>query len=168
MASDGKRDRNPLDRQAVTPADARAALEDIRRRQEQSGMAELQFGMSRSSLLVAALLLFVSFASFDLPHPWGGAVLVPGLLLVALMAVRHTYGAPVRGRMGAGAVLVGLACGVAAFGVFRGLAAALSSGGVPAPHLVAAVVVVGACLLAAPRARRAAEARLRRRAGWRY
>ncbi|MEV6941134.1 hypothetical protein AB0N07_03790 [Streptomyces sp. NPDC051172] len=168
MASDDKHDRNPLDRQAVTPADAQAALEDIRRRQEQSGVAELRFGLSRPSLLIAALLLFVSFASFDLPNPWGGAVLVPGLLLVALMAVRHTYGAPVRNRPGTGAVLVGLACGIAAYGVFRGLAAALSSGGVPTPHLVAAALVVGACLLAAPGARRAAEARLRRRSERRY
>ncbi|MFJ9033379.1 hypothetical protein ACIRQP_33675 [Streptomyces sp. NPDC102274] len=168
MAYDGKRDRNPFDRQAVTAADAQAALEDIRRRQEQSGVAELRFGLSRSSLLTAALLLFISFASFDLPNPWGGAVLVPGLLLVALMVVRRTHGAPVRNRLGAGAALVGLACGIAAFGLFRGLAAALSSGGVPTPHLIAAAVVVGACLLVAPRARRAAEARLRRRAERRY
>ncbi|MEU1705322.1 hypothetical protein ABZ478_07945 [Streptomyces sp. NPDC005706] len=168
MASDDKHDTNPFDRQAVTPADARAALEDIRRRQEQSGVAELRFELSRSSVLTAALLLFVSFASFDLPNPWGGAVLLPGLLLVAWIVVRHTHGAPVRNRLGTGGALVGVACGIAAFAVFQGLAAALSSGGVPTPHLIAAAAVVGACLLAAPRARRAAEARLRRRAERRY
>ncbi|MEU1347380.1 hypothetical protein ACFYPA_23515 [Streptomyces sp. NPDC005775] len=168
MAPDDTYDRNPGDRQAVTPVDAEAALEDIRRRQEQSGVAELRFGLSRSSLLTAALLLFISFASFDLPNPWGGAVLVPGLLLVALIVVRHTHRAPVRNRPGVGAALVGSACGIAAYGVFRGLAAALSSGGVPTPHLIAAAVVVGACLLVAPRVRGAAEARLRRRAERRF
>ncbi|MEV5734977.1 hypothetical protein [Streptomyces sp. NPDC052292] len=168
MTSEDRHDRDPAGRQAVTPADAQAALDDIRRRQEESGAAELRFGLSRASVLTAALLLFVSFASFDLPNPWGGAVLLPGLLLVALIVVRHTHGAPVRNRPGATGALLGVVCGIAGFGVFLGLAAALSSGGVPAPHLVAAAVVVGACLLAAPRARRAAEARLRRRAERRY
>ncbi|MGW2210461.1 hypothetical protein [Streptomyces sp. NPDC001781] len=168
MAPDDKHDRTPLDRQTVTPSAAGAALEDIRRRQEQSGVAELRFGLSRPSLLLAALLLFASFASFDLPNPWGGAVLVPGLLLVAAIAIRHTYAAPVRNRPGTRAALVGAVCGIAAYLVFRGLAAALSAGGVPVPHVIAAAVVVGAALLAAPRARAAAEARLRRRAERRY
>ncbi|MEV7423370.1 MULTISPECIES: hypothetical protein [unclassified Streptomyces] len=164
MASDDQHDRNPSDQRAVTPADAAAALDDIRRRQEQSGVAELRFGLSRPTLLTAALLLFVSFASYDLPNPWGGAVLLPGLLLVALLVVRHTYGAPVRNRPAPRAVLIGLVCGLAGYAVFRGLAAALSSGGVPGPHAVAAAVVVGAGLLVAPRARGYAEERLRRRA----
>ncbi|MFJ9421770.1 hypothetical protein [Streptomyces sp. NPDC101249] len=165
MESDDQHDTNPSDGRAVTPADARAALDDIRRRQEQSGTAELNFGLSRASLATAALLLFVSFASFDLPNPWGGAVLLPGLLLVAVLVLRHTHGAPVRNRPGTRAVLIGLVCGLAGYAVFRVLAAALSAGGVPVPHTIAAAVVVGACLLAAPRAGRIARERLRERVG---
>lgn len=85
-------DHRPFDREAVTPADAQAAIEDIRTRQEQSGVAELRFWLPCSSLLTAAL-----------------------------MVVRHLHGAPVRNRPGTGAALVGLACGIAAYRVFPDL-----------------------------------------------
>lgn len=164
MPTDDQHDGSAVDQHALTPADARTALDDIRTRREQSGAAELRFALSRPSLLTAALLLFVSFASFDLPNPWGGAVLLPGLLLVALLVLRHTYGAPVRNRPGTRGVLLGVVGGLAGYAVFRGLAAALSAGGVPTPHLLSAAVVVGGCLLAAPRVREVADARLRGRA----
>ncbi|MFE7229706.1 hypothetical protein ACWCRF_07635 [Streptomyces sp. NPDC002405] len=167
MGSDDTQGSSHPDRQEVTPAAAQAALDDIRRRREQSGMAELRHGLSRFYLLAAALLLFAAFASFDLPNPWGGAVLLPGLVLVALMASRWAYRAPVRGKPGAGAWLVAIVGGIAVFAVFSGLAAAIEAAGAPVPHLIAAVVVVGAGLLVAPRARGVAEARLRRRTGGR-
>ncbi|WP_212909501.1 hypothetical protein [Streptomyces sp. TS71-3] len=147
----------------MKPDDALAALDDIRKRQEQSGMAELEYGLSRFYLLLAAVLLFAAFASYDLPNPWGGAVLFPGVVLLALMAFTYVFRAPVRGRPGTAAWLVAVVCGLVVVGAFRGLAAAFGAGGVPVPHLIAGVVVVGACLLVAPPARRAAEARVRRR-----
>ncbi|MCF3964313.1 hypothetical protein [Streptomyces fuscigenes] len=161
MGPDNPRDGESRDGRTVEPGDARAALDDIRRRQEQSGMAELRHGLSPFYLTWAALLLFASFASFDLPNPWGGAVLFPGIVLVAVMVFAYLRRAPVRNKPSSGATLIAVACGLALVGVFRVLAGAFEAGGAPAPHVIASAIVVGVCLLLVPYGRRIAETRLR-------
>ncbi|WNI32120.1 hypothetical protein [Streptomyces sp. ITFR-6] len=80
----------------MTFHDVRDALDDIRRRGGQAHAEHVRYGMSWLCLLAEALLVFAAFASYDLPNPWGGAVLFPSLLWAAGMIAVYLRNAPVR------------------------------------------------------------------------
>jgi hypothetical protein len=148
----------------MTPDDAQAALDDIRKRHEQSRAEELRHNSSPLYLGVLAAVVLLSYASFDLPNPWGGAMLFPVVALLALLAFVYVRRAPVLRKLSSGELLVGVAAGIALAAVLKGLAAAAQAVGLPTPHLIAAAVGSVVCLLVAVPACRSAEA-LARRAG---
>ena len=145
----------------MRPEDAQAALDDVRRRGDQSRAEYLQYGFSRPYLLVSALLLFISFASFDLPNPWGGAVLFPAVALLAGMLVVYLRRASVRRPLTSRDALLATAVGLALVGLFRGLSAVAGAGDVPVPHTVVAAALCVLSLLVADRMRNVAVARAR-------
>ncbi|MEE6260987.1 hypothetical protein [Plantactinospora sonchi] len=142
----------------MTPDDARAALDDIRKRHEQSRAEEVRHGLSPFYLAVLASVVLLSYASFDLPNPWGGAMLFPVVGLLALLAFVYARRAPVLRKPGSGELLVGVAAGIVLAAVLQGLAAAAQAVGTPTPHLVSAAVGSVICLLMAGRVCRGAEA----------
>jgi hypothetical protein len=145
----------------MRPEEAQAALDDVRRRGDQSRAEYLRYGFSRPYLLVSALLLFISFASFDLPNPWGGAVLFPAVVLLVGMLTVCLRRATVRRPLTSGEALLAAAAGIALVGLFRGLSAAAQAGGVPLPHTVVAAVLSVVSLVVADRMRDALVARVR-------
>jgi hypothetical protein len=146
----------------MTPDDAQAALDDIRKRHEQSRAEEVRHNSSPFYLGILAAVVILSYASFDLPNPWGGAMLFPVVVLLALLAAVYARRAPVLRKPSSGELLVGVASGIVLAAVLRGLAAAARAVGMPTPHLVAAVVGAVVCLLVAGTACRSAEALVRR------
>ncbi|WP_129842485.1 hypothetical protein [Streptomyces sp. RFCAC02] len=138
----------------MNPVDAQNALADIRRRGEQSRDAYLRFGHSRTAVLLLTLSVFLAFASFDLPNPWGGAMILPEAVLLAVMLVAYLHRSPVRRSITTREAALGAAVGTALVAVFKGLAAAVRAGGVPAPHTAAAALLCAAgavCLTLAGR-----------------
>jgi len=135
----------------MRPEEASAALADIRRRGEQSRAEYLRYGRSLPVLLLAALLVFLGFASFDLPDPWGGAMLIPALGLLAALAFLLRR-APVRKEMTTREALYATAFGLGLVAVFQGLSQVAQAGGAPAPHSVSAALVCVACVFLARRA----------------
>ncbi|TDC65576.1 hypothetical protein [Streptomyces hainanensis] len=123
------------------PDDARHALDDIRHRGDQARAAHLRFGHSRTALLLSALALFLPLASYDLPNPWGGAMLLPVVGLLAAMLVGYLCRSPVRRSLTVREAALGAAAGTVLVAAFRGLAAAARTSGVPAPHTAAALVL---------------------------
>jgi hypothetical protein len=146
----------------MTPDEARAALDDIRKRHEQSRAEELRHGSSPLYLGILALVVLLSYASFDLPNPWGGAVIFPVIALLAVLVFVYLRRAPVLRKPSSGEVLVGVGAGILLAAVLRGLADAVHAAGAPTPHLLAAVVGAVACVLLARPACGAAEALARR------
>ncbi|GAA4879014.1 hypothetical protein [Kitasatospora terrestris] len=140
----------------MKPDEARAALDDLQYRHRQTRAASARYGFSGANVLVAAVALFISFASFDLPNPWGGAVLFPAVGLLAVQLTVCLRRAPVRLPLGGRQAVLAAAAGVALVAVFRLLAGAAGAAGVPAPHAVAAAAVCLAGLVAAGRVRAAA------------
>jgi hypothetical protein len=143
----------------MTFHDARDALDDVRRRREQARAEFVRYGLSRPYLLVKALLVFVAFASFDLPNPWGGAVLLPSLLLAAGTMAVYRAKAPVLMPLTYKDALHGAAVGLALVALFRLLSDLADTGGVPAPHMTASAVLCVAGALLANRWRAVAVAR---------
>jgi hypothetical protein len=97
-----------------------------------------------------------------MPNPWGGAMVFPVVALMVLLAFVYVRRAPVRRKPSSGGLLIGVASGIALAAVLHGLASAGQTVGVPTPHLVAAAVAAVVFLLVAGRARRGAQATLRR------
>ncbi|MFR9723097.1 hypothetical protein ACL02R_06950 [Streptomyces sp. MS19] len=137
----------------MEPKDARTALDDIRHRREQSRAAYLRYATSPVSVLIPALILFGAFASYDLPNPWGGAVLFPALALLGALAL-HLRRAPVRRALTTRQAWLAAAAGTGLVAVFTALSSAARSGGVPAPHTVVSAVLCALGLLAAALVRR--------------
>ncbi|MGQ5597270.1 hypothetical protein ACUJ8N_28735 [Streptomyces sp. ESR1.13] len=138
----------------MDPVDAQNALDDIHRRGEQSRDAYFRFGHSRTTVQLLALSVFLPFASFDLPNPWGGAVVLPEVALVSIMLVAYLRHAPVRRSITTREAALGAAAGIALMTAFKGLATAARVGGVPAPHTAAAALLCtagAACLILAGR-----------------
>lgn len=146
----------------MTPDEARAALEDIRKRHEQSRAEEARHSSSPLYLGILALVVLLSYASFDLPNPWGGAMMFPVVVLLASLAFVYLRRAPVLRKPSSGELLLGVAAGILLAAVLRGLAAGAGALGTPTPHLLAAVVAAVACLLVARPACGFAEALARR------
>ncbi|MET8907536.1 hypothetical protein [Micromonospora sp. NPDC004551] len=142
----------------MTPDDAQAALDDIRKRHEQSRAAEVRHSSSPFHLAVLASVVLLSYASFDLPNPWNGAMLFPVVALLALLAFVHVRRAPVLRQPSSGELLGGVAAGIALTAVLQGLASAARAVGMPTPHLVAAGIGAAACLVLAGPVCRGAEA----------
>ena len=142
----------------MTPDDAQTALDDIRKRHEQSRAEEVRHNSSPFYLGVLALVVLLSYGSFDLPNPWNGAMLFPVLALLALLAFVHVRRAPVRRKPSSGELLVGVAYGIALSAVLQGMAEAARAVGTPTPHLVSAAAGAVLCLLLARPACRGAEA----------
>ncbi len=140
----------------MEPDDAQNALEDIRRRGDQSRDAHVRFGQSGAALPLLALTVFLPFASFDLPNPWGGAVILPEAVLIAVILAAYLLRSPVRRPVTTTEAALGAAAGVALVAAFGGLAAAARMGGLPAPHTLAAALLctTGAAGLALARRRR--------------
>ncbi|RPF34490.1 hypothetical protein [Streptomyces sp. TLI_185] len=137
----------------MKPEDAQAALDDVQFRTEQSRGEYLRYGYSSGQLLVSALVLFISFASFDLPNPWGGAVLFPAVALLVTQLVVYLRRAPVRMPLGSRAALLSAAAGAALVGLFTVLSDAAEAAGVPVPHTIAGAVLSAVGLLVAYRVR---------------
>lgn len=131
----------------MQPDEAQAALDNVRFRQGQSHAEYLRYGFSHGRLLLSALIVFVSFASYDLPNPWGGAVLFPVTAVLAWELVHYLRRARVRMPLGGRAVLLSACAGAALVGLFTVLSDALQAGGVPVPHAVASAVVCALGLL---------------------
>ncbi|MFH9012401.1 hypothetical protein ACH4C6_13555 [Streptomyces sp. NPDC017943] len=125
----------------MTSDDAQAALDDIRRRQDQTRHAYARQGFSRPVVLIAASMIFLVCLSFDLPTPWNGAMIVPLALLAAAQWVLHRRSSAVRRRPSAVEQVFALAVTAILIGTFMGLSAAASAAGAPAPHTLAGVVL---------------------------
>ncbi|MFC9740816.1 hypothetical protein ACFVKC_23165 [Streptomyces noursei] len=138
---------------------AQVALDDVRRRRGQSHAEYVRYGLSRPYLAAAALLVFAAFASFDLPNPWGGAVLLPGLVLFAGTSAAYARRASVRMPLTSKQALLALAFGLALVAAFRLLSGAAEAGGVPAPHAVVSAVLCLAGAVVTDRWRAVAVAR---------
>ncbi|MGW2027560.1 hypothetical protein [Streptomyces decoyicus] len=131
--------------------DVHDALDDVRRRGEQAHAEHVRHGLSWPYLLAGALLVFAAFASFELPNPWGGAVLFPSLLLVAGTLAVYLRKARVRMRLTSKDALYGVAAGLGLVALFRLLSGLAEAVGVPAPHVVAAAALCVAGVLIASR-----------------
>ncbi|MFJ8547037.1 hypothetical protein ACIRFH_34720 [Streptomyces sp. NPDC093586] len=131
----------------MEPEEARAALDQVRLRQDQSHAEYLGYGFSRGRLLLSALIVFVSFASFDLPNPWGGAVLFPVAAVLAWQLALYVRRARVRMALTGRAAMLSVCAGAALVGLFKVLSDAADAGGVPVPHTVAGAVVCALGLL---------------------
>jgi hypothetical protein len=71
----------------VLPHDARASLDTIHRLQGRSIDESVDHGFARPYVLLSALVVFVTFASFDLPGPWDRFATALGLGLGAMASV---------------------------------------------------------------------------------
>lgn len=136
----------------MEPDEAQAALDHVRLRQGQSHAEYLGYGFSRGRLLLSALIVFVSFASFDLPNPWGGAVLFPVAAVLVWQLALYLRRARVRMKLSGRAAVLSACTGAALVGLFTVLSDAADAGGVPVPHTVAAAVVCALGLLVVRRA----------------
>ncbi|MEV4620627.1 hypothetical protein AB0J74_18200 [Asanoa sp. NPDC049573] len=143
----------------MTPDDARAALDDIRMRHEQSRAEEARHNSGPFYLGIVALIVLLSFASFDMPNPWSGAMLFPVAALAAVLVLVHGRRAPVRRTPDSRELLLGVAGGIALAAGLQGLASAGQAAGVPTPHLVSAAIGAVLCVLVASRPRWSAAAR---------
>ncbi|MGW5927001.1 hypothetical protein ACWF2L_12200 [Streptomyces anulatus] len=133
----------------MTFHDAQNALDEVRRRGEQAHAEHVRYGLSWPYLLAEALLVFAAFASYDLPNPWGGAVLFPSLLLAAGTVAVYVRKAPVRMPLTRKDALHGVAVGVGLVGLFRLLSDLAGAVGVLVPHVVAAAALCVAGVLIA-------------------
>ncbi|GAA2665324.1 hypothetical protein [Streptomyces lunalinharesii] len=138
---------------------AQAALDDVRRRRGQSRAEYVRYGLSRPYLAATAVLVFAAFASFDLPNPWGGAVLLPSLVLFAGTLAVYLRRASVRMPLTSRQALLAVALGLALAAAIRLLSGAAEAGGVPAPHAVVSAVLCLAGTVVADRWRAVAVAR---------
>ncbi|GAA5611637.1 hypothetical protein CP981_16255 [Streptomyces platensis] len=143
----------------MTSHDAQAALDDVRRRRGQSRAEYVRYGLSRPYLLAGAVIVFVAFASFDLPNPWGGAVLFPSLVMLAGTIAVYVRQASVRMPLTGKEAYLAVAVGLALVALFRLLSGVADAGGVPAPHAVVAAVLCTVGVLAAGRWRAVVVAR---------
>lgn len=69
------------------PGDARASLDTIRRLQGRSLDESVDHGFARPYVLLSALVVFVMFASSDLPSPWNRVAIALGFGLAAMVSV---------------------------------------------------------------------------------
>ena len=145
----------------MNPDEAQAALDDIHKRHEQSRAEEARHAWSPVYLLVAVSVLFLSFASFDLPNPWGGAMLFPVVALLVLLVMVYLRRAPVLRKPRSAEAPIWAAFGILLVAVFQGVAAAVQAAGLPIPHVIAAAVTSGVFLLATGRVCAVAAARAR-------
>ncbi|MFJ8850013.1 hypothetical protein [Streptomyces sp. NPDC102437] len=139
----------------MTSNDAQARLTEIRRLQERTSDEYVRHGFSRPYLITAALMIFIALASFDLPNPWSGAMLLPVFALVVGQLITYRRRASVRRRPTGPEVLFALGLSAVFLAAFAGLLAAARAMGAPAPHAVAAAVLALASLPVAGLARRA-------------
>ncbi|MFE6042620.1 hypothetical protein [Streptomyces sp. NPDC056452] len=133
----------------MTFHDVQNALDEVRRRGEQARAERVRYGLSWPYLLAEALLVFAAFASYDLPNPWGGAVLFPSLLLAAGTIAVYVRKAPVRMPLTRKDALHGVAVGLGLVGLFRLLSDLAGAVGVLVPHVVAAAALCVAGVLIA-------------------
>jgi hypothetical protein len=150
----------------MTPDDAQTSLDDIHRLQDRTRDEYVRHGFSRPYMLASALVLFIAFASFDLPAPWDTTAAMLGVGLSLGLLVVHQHQAPVR-RKPAGPELLFYAgasvCLIVAYVAFS-IATAIASlkFDLPAPHTVAAAALALTTLLCANPARRVFESIVRR------
>lgn len=71
----------------MLPQNARASLDAIHRLQGRSVDESVDHGFARPYVLLSALVVFVMFASSDLPGPWDGFATALGLGLAAMVSV---------------------------------------------------------------------------------
>ncbi|MFH8753929.1 hypothetical protein ACH4GK_41860 [Streptomyces rimosus] len=133
----------------MTFHDAQDALDEVRRRSEQAHAEQVRYGLSWAYLFVEALLVFAAFASYDLPNPWGGAVLIPSLLLATGTVAVYLRRAPVRMPLTHKNALHGVAVGLGLVGLFRLLSDFAGAVGVLVPHVAAAAALCVAGVLIA-------------------
>jgi hypothetical protein len=150
------------------PPDARASLDAIRRLQGRSIDESVDHGFARPYVLLSALVVFVTFASFDLPRPWstfavalglGSAALGAGVCRRGIRVHRRPTG-PERLSHLAAAIVFLVAC--VAFQTAGAVAAVAL--GMPAHHTVAAAATALAVVATAGPVRRVFKAVARRAA----
>jgi hypothetical protein len=69
------------------PPDAQASLDSIRRLEGRSIDESVDHNFARPYVMLSALVVFIVFASFDLPGPWDRSAAALGLALSALLSV---------------------------------------------------------------------------------
>jgi hypothetical protein len=150
----------------MNPDDAQTSLDDIRRLQDRTRDEYVRHGFSRPYLLASALVLFIAFASFDLPAPWGTTAVTSGVGLALGLLVVHQHRAPVRRRPTGPELLfyAGASAGLIVVYVAFSVATAIADlkFDLPAPHTVAAAALALTTLLCANPARRVFESTVRR------
>jgi heme A synthase len=117
-------------------------------------------------MLASALVLFIAFASFDLPGRWGTTAATSGVGLALGLLVVHQHRAPVR-RKPTGPELLfyaGVSAGLIVVYVAFAIATAIASlkFDLPAQHTVAAAALALTTLLCANPTRRVFESIVRR------
>ncbi|GIH14749.1 hypothetical protein [Rugosimonospora africana] len=146
----------------MLPRDAQDSLDTIHRLQDRSIDEYVDHGFARRYVLPSALMVFVAFASFDLPGPWNTFAIALGLGLAAMVCVSWQRQARVHRRptgleqlyyLGAGIVFL-VAC--VAFQVAAAVAAVKL--GMPAHHTVAAAATALMVVATAYPARKALRA----------
>lgn len=142
----------------MTPYDAQTSLDDIRRLQDRTRDEYVRHGFSRPYMLASALVLFVAFASFDLPAPWDTRAVTSGVGLSLVLLVVHQQRAPVRRRPTGPELLfyAGMSAALIVAYVAFSIAAAVAAlkFGLPASHTVAAAALALTTLASVKPARR--------------
>ena len=121
--------------------EAQRALDDIRRRDDQTRAAHSRIVCSPAAVGLLAVAVLIPFASYDLPNPWGGAMILPWAALMIGLLVVYLRRSPVRQRLTINDAAWGATSGVLLLAAFRGATAVASTAGVPAPHALAAGLV---------------------------
>lgn len=142
----------------MTPYDAQASLDSIRRLQDRSIDEYVGQSFARPAVLVSALAVFVVFASFDLPDPWDNVAVALGLGLSLVPPLVQQRRASVHRRPTG---LESLFCAVASMGIIVAyvafqIAAVVATWklGLPAHHTVAAAATALTIVATAGPARR--------------
>ena len=146
--------------------DAQDSLDTIRRLQGRSVEEYVDHGFTGPYVLLSALVVFVSFASFDLPGPWNSLAIALGLGLAAMLSVICERRARVHRKPTGPELLYYLAAAIVflmACVAFQ-IAAAVSAVklGMPAHHTVAAAATALTVVATARPARKVFKAVARR------
>jgi hypothetical protein len=149
----------------MTPHDAQASLDSVRRFRDRTVDEYVRHGFARPYVLSTALTVFIVFASFDLPNPWDAVAkaLAVGLSVLQLLVYRRRAAVRMAPTglelLYCAAMSVGIIVAYVAFQIAAVLAALRL--GLPAHHTVAAAATALLIVATAGLARRGYQAAVR-------